>query len=59
MGLLPHGHRRETPDGGDLGCWVATVYEVVFEGVARPFTFAPPQEHLVGVDPRKLGQHPA
>ena len=27
-GVLPHGHRRDAPDGGDLGVWVGAVYEV-------------------------------
>ena len=56
VALLPHGHRREAPDGGDLGVWVVAVYEVVVEGVARSFAPARPQQDFVGVGARKLGQ---
>src|SRR5918998_6707396 len=54
--LLPLGHRRDVPDGGDLCFRVSAVYEVVVEGVLRTFTLARPQQRLVGVGPRKLEQ---
>src|SRR5688572_192139 len=40
--LLPPWHRRDAPDGRDLGRWVPAVYEVVVEGVARRFALARP-----------------
>ena len=56
MAFLPPWHRRDAPDGGDLGRWISAVYEVVVEGVARAVSLARPHYGLVGVGPRKLGQ---
>jgi hypothetical protein len=48
---------RDASDGGELGA--GSVYEVVVEGVACPFTLARPEQSLVGVGPRKPGQRRA
>jgi hypothetical protein len=54
--LLPPWHGGDAPEGGDLGFGVPAVYEVVVEGVAGATTLARPQNCLVSVGPRKLGQ---
>jgi hypothetical protein len=41
--LLSFRHGRDVPDGGDLGSWVWSVYEVVVEGVAGTSPLARPQ----------------
>ena len=56
---LPPGHGRDTPDGGDLCCWIYAVYEVVVEGVVGAISFSRPNDGLVGVGPRKLDKGPA
>jgi hypothetical protein len=56
VGLLFHRHGRDAPYGGDLGCWIRAVYEVVVEGVDRGFALARPKQCFVGVGPRKLAQ---
>jgi hypothetical protein len=49
VAFLPPWHRRDAPDGGDLGRWISAVYEVVVEGVARAVSLARPHYGLVGV----------
>jgi hypothetical protein len=48
-----HNYRSYSPDGV---CRVGAIYEVVVEGVARSSSFACPEQCLVGVGSRKLGQ---
>jgi hypothetical protein len=59
VGFLPDGHGGDVPDGGELGGGVGAVDEVVVEGVAGALAPARPQQRLVGVGPRKLGQREA
>ena len=56
VALLPPWHGGDAPDRGDLGCRVDAVYEVVVEGISGTFALARPQNGLVCVGPRKLGQ---
>src|SRR5215217_1718323 len=56
--LLLLGDGGDVPDGGEfLSGGIEAVYEGVVERVACPFSLARPDERLVSVGPRKLGQH--
>ena len=59
MKFLPPRHGRDVPEGGELGVLVLAVYKVVVEGMVRSASLARPQQRLVGVGPRKLGQRQA
>ena len=54
MSFLSVWHGRDAPDGGDLGCGVTAVYDVVVEGMS--LALARPKQRLVSVGPSKLGQ---
>src|SRR5215210_994793 len=49
VAFLSPWHGWDAPDGGDLGCRIGAVYEVVVESMLCTLAFARPQERLVGV----------
>jgi hypothetical protein len=56
--LLTSGNSRDAPDRGDLGARIGAVYEIIVEGVTSTPALARPDEGVVGVGLRKLGQRP-